>query len=242
MGPLSHERSVVCERGGPVGGSTTSGSPMPGNPTFGNTASAARRSRIPGRSAIAAAAGAALCVLLLAGCVDAPTDVATPTASATSTPTPTETAQAAPTTDAQAIAAAKKAVERFYAARAEVNTAGSVDTSPLALVAIGPALQVVTDDAGRIAADKNTVTGVITFQPASAYSSDVVAADGTSVPFNAVHIVGCQDGTQYKLTLPDGSAVQQPAEQRNELELTVVFDPAGATWLVQGITATGKTC
>lgn len=189
--------------------------------------------------------GAALVgVLTLAGCTPeapAPTPTAT-SASPTPTPTPTPTVAPAPQNEDEAVKAAEDAIDRYLSVRASVNAAGGTDTAPLNAVATGTALQVAQDDAGRIAADKNTVTGVLKFEPQTAYAANLTAPDGTVTPFGSATVTGCQDGSDYKLFNPDGSAAQQPTNQRNVIEFTAIWEPTSGTWLVQNVTATGSTC
>ena len=184
-------------------------------------------------------------ILTLAGCTpDVPTPTNSPSAatSTTPSPTPTETGVPAPRNEDEAVDAAEDVISRYLTVRAEVNAAGGTDTSPLNAVATGAALQKAQDDAGRIAADKNTVTGQLKFEPMSAYAGNLTAPDGTVTPFGAVTVTGCQDGSGYKLFNPDGSAAQQLANQRNILEFTTIWEPTTGTWLVQNVTATGATC
>lgn len=183
--------------------------------------------------------------LLLAGCVTTPTDdptpSSTPSATASPTPSPTPTEATAPTSDSEAVAAAEEVISRFYEVRGEVNAAGGSDVEPLTQVATENALAVATQDAERIAVDGKTTSGALAFTSNEAYSSDLTDSAGTVYPFSAVSVTGCQDGSNYSIRLADGTEPQRP-DPRAEIQITVIFDPAISTWLVQDLRATGAAC
>jgi len=191
--------------------------------------------------------GAALVgVLALAGCTpDAASPTPSPTttsATPTPTPTPTEAGVPAPQTEDEAVDAGTTAVNDYLRTRGEVNAAGGADVTPLEAIATGTALTVAQEDAQRIVTDQKTTTGALKFEFQTGYATDLVATDGTTYPFASATITGCQDASEYAITLADGTAAQRPESLRSVLEFTTLWEPNLKTWLVQTVTATGSTC
>lgn len=191
--------------------------------------------------------GAALVgVLALAGCTpDAAGPTSSPsatTATPTPTPTPTEAGVPAPQTEDEAVDAGTAAINDYLRIRGEVNASGGTNTAPLEAIATGTALTVAQEDAQRIATDKKTTAGALKFEFQTGYATELVATDGTTYPFASATITGCQDASDYSITLADGTAAQRPDSLRSVLEFTTLWEPTLKTWLVQNVTATGSTC
>lgn len=190
------------------------------------------------RIAIVIAAAAAV-GLTLAGCV--PGAEPTPTASHTTTPTPTATTDPQPQSEGEATAAAELAIADFLYIRGQVNAAGGTDTAPLEEIATDRALQLAIDDAGRIAEGGLRTEGQISFTPTLSYANTLENST-TNIPFGYASVVGCQDGSSYKIFNSDGTPAQQPTQLRNEIQFDVIWDPAVELWLVYKVVVTGASC
>jgi hypothetical protein len=181
-------------------------------------------------------------VSVLAACTPDPQPTAITSSSPSASPSQTSFAVPAPEDESEAIDFAERTIDRFLEVRGEVNAAGGTDTDELGQVATGPALRIALDDAARVVELGWKSEGALTFEPATAYAVDLVAEDGTSYPFSSVNVTGCQDGTNYTGTNPDGTPIQRPANLRAEIEFNVIWDPNLTLWLVNSIIATGATC
>lgn len=162
--------------------------------------------------------------------------------SSTPKPTATLSTDPAPQSEDEAVNAAERTIANALHVRAQVNQAGGKDTSPLEKIATGTELQQDEADAQRINQGGFTVKGELKFEPSSGYANDLTAADGKKYPFASATITGCQDGSGYKVFNADGSAAQQPTQQRNQFEVHVIWDPTVKLWLVENTIVTGETC
>lgn len=202
-----------------------------------------QNNRTHNRRTLAVLAVATAGVLALAGCTpqdNKPTPAPT-SASPSPTPTSTTTGVPAPTNETEAIDGATDGIDRFLAVRGEVNAAGGTQTDRLSEVSTGPALQIALDSAARVVEKGWITSGALVFEKQSAYASAVTLADGSSNPFGAAIVTGCQDGSKYTITDGAGNPVKQP-EPRNIIEFTVVYDQPTSSWLVQNAIAPGGTC
>jgi hypothetical protein len=179
--------------------------------------------------------------LLLAGCSPALTTGGSISTSQSGTPQAVDP-NAAPKTEAQAIVAARAAIDRELAVMVAVNVAGGLDLAPLSTVAIGPELVALRQSGRMVAEQKWTVTGTLSFEYQSGRASDLVGADGTKYPFSSVTVRGCQDASKYNATLPDGSIPQRSPSLRFINELTVIRDTESKTWLVHTVERVEDAC
>lgn len=122
-----------------------------------------------------------------------------------------------------------------------VQAAGGTDLAPLATVATGPTLDTVTSDSTWLKDGGYGVSGAMTFAPTAAVAGDLTAADGTVVPFGTVVATGCQDSTAYVIS-QDGAPITLGVAPRTVFDVTVVFEPAAAGWLVQNISGDDTVC
>ncbi len=184
--------------------------------------------------------------LLLSSCSPAqpaPTVPSETTAAQTpESPTPSpEPMSSAPKSEEEAKSSAESTISKYLTLRGEVNAAGGTDTAPLRSVADGQALIVAEEDAARVATDKKTTSGQLTFEPISSIVSDITA-NGVSLPFHTVTVTGCQDGSNYNITLADGSEAMRPSSRRSLIAMTVLFDPNFNSWLVNYVEAKEGSC
>lgn len=203
------------------------------------------------RTTLTAATLAIAATLTIAACTGDPEpDPTTPPATTTTT-TPTPAATTPPPADeAEAIAAAKDTIDRLLTVDSEVRTAGGTDIARYEELATGPALEIFTNLATRIAKgpianeDGENVEGQATyegrtiFEPETAYGQEF---DG--IPNGLVIVPGCNDISESKITTADGKPAARPDSDRTKVEYQVTYDAERKLWLVSNrLEFQGQTC
>ena len=197
--------------------------------------SARRRAGIVAMAALVSA-----CVLT--GC--ARDDVA-PEASTTPSPAPTISAPSftgpAPESAGDAIASATAALDEFVRVENLIFAEGGMEPERIDAISVPPASNEVYSSAEAIASQGLVLTGGIVTTVIDAYATDL--SDATqSLPFAAVNLQICNDGSQRTVSLPDGSAAQQPAKLVFTLNVSVQYDPDASMWKVRSFTGGGAEC
>jgi len=189
---------------------------------------------------VAVVALASACALT--GCT--PDDVA-PEASTTPSPPPTVSAPSftgpAPESAEDAIASATAALDEFVRIENTIFAEGGVAPERIDAISVPPASSEVYSTADTIASRGLVLTGGIVTRVIDAYATDL--SDATqSLPFAAVNLQICNDGSQRTVSLPDGSAAQQPAKLVFTLNASVQYDPDASMWKVRSFTGGGEEC
>jgi hypothetical protein len=181
-------------------------------------------------------------VVALAGCAP---DEAKPAASTTPAPSPTVSAPSftgpAPETEAAAIASATAALDEFVRIENQIFAEGGAEPERIDAISVPPASSEVYSTAEAIASQGLVLTGGIVTTVTGAYATEL--SDATqSLPFAAVNLQICNDGSQRTVSLPDGSAAQQPEKLVFTLDVGVRYDPELSEWKVRSFSGGGEPC
>lgn len=85
------------------------------------------------------------------------------------------------------------------------------------------------------------VTGSFSFSFSSG-SAGSLEMNGVSYPYAAVTVNGCQDTSNYKATLPDGTPLTTTGQKRALTAYTAAWDPVSRGWYVTGVTGSTTPC
>ena len=162
------------------------------------------------------------------------TTATTQSPSATPTPTATSTAIAAPTSEDQALKDAMIAVTAYGRALEETSQAKSVDTSKLRPVSKGAALKFAEDFVAAAAKDPTKYTGTTKVAFQDGYASNLTVGE-QKFEFGFADLSVCEDSSQVKGVLADGSPAPKADHPKVLMQYTVEYDPAAKTWIVASI-------
>ena len=196
---------------------------------------------------------ALLAVVVLAGCTAAPggtpSDAATP-GSATSPTAPTapdaESSPyvstgivdtlprlvAAPASAADAVIAARAAVEDYNNLWNDIRNDADLDPLSITAVASDQGASVVVAEMQNLASEKILSSGTLGYGISTAVAGPADYRDGTNLPFGSVEVSGCMDASGISTINADGSAAEVSDVTSYVWDYTVLYGAEQGSWFV----------
>ena len=195
------------------------------------------------RRAAFAITGAVVGAILLAGCASAAEDGAETSSepAASATPSAAPALDAPPESEEHALASAEAKLTEYFVVLNTILGEGGASPERINDVAVSPQAEEFISGAKNVSDNNMVITGEATSTVTASSVADGVEAD-TSVPFGAVTITTCFDGSPRTMSFPDGSPAPTPMNPRTLSTFTVNYLPTLGDWFVSDQDSSEEVC